>query len=58
MSRINNVSFNKKIGYEINLSLKELQKRTHKDYLTTKKMNNISSNMNNNFINRIKKINH
>lgn len=38
MSRINNVSFNKKIGYEINLSLKELQKRTHKDYLTTKKM--------------------
>ena len=38
MSRINNVSYNKKIGYEINLSLKELQKRTHKDYLTTKKM--------------------
>ena len=38
MSRINNVSVNKKIGYEINLSLKELQKRTHKDYLTTKKM--------------------
>ena len=26
------------IAYEINLSLKELQKRTNKDYLTTKKM--------------------
>ena len=36
--RINNVNLNKKKGYEINLSLKELQKRTHKDYLTTKKM--------------------
>ena len=38
MGRINNVNLNKKNGYEINLSLKELQKRTHKDYLTTKKM--------------------
>ncbi|MBE7711284.1 MAG: hypothetical protein E7Z92_03995 [Cyanobacteria bacterium SIG31] len=38
MSRINNVKIERKNAYEINLSLKELQKRTHKDYLTTKKM--------------------
>ena len=38
MSKINAVKVNKTKNYEINLSLKELQKRTHKDYLTTKKM--------------------
>ena len=40
MSRINSVKLESKktSDYEINLSLKELQKRTHKDYLTTKKM--------------------
>ena len=38
MSRINSVAVKTKGDYEINLSLKELQKRTHKDYLTTKKM--------------------
>ena len=38
MSKINAVKVNKTKDYEINLSLKELQKRTHKDYLTTKKM--------------------
>lgn len=38
MSRINSVAVKKTGDYEINLSLKELQKRTHKDYLTTKKM--------------------
>lgn len=37
MSIINNVNISKK-DYELNLSLEELQKRTHKDYLTTKKM--------------------
>ena len=40
MGKINSAKIEKKntSGYEINLSLKELQKRTHKDYLTTKKM--------------------
>ena len=40
MGKINSVKIEKKntSGDEINLSLKELQKRTHKDYLTTKKM--------------------
>ena len=40
MGKINSVKIDKKKtnDYEINLSLKELQKRTHKDYLTTKKM--------------------
>ena len=37
MSSINNVNLNKK-DYAINLSREELEKRTHKDYLTTKKM--------------------
>ena len=37
MSSINNVNILKK-DYELNLSMEELQKRTHKDYLTTKKM--------------------
>ena len=37
MSMINNVNINKK-DYELNLSMEELEKRTHKDYLTTKKM--------------------
>ena len=37
MSMMNNVNIAKR-DYEINLSLEELQKRTHKDYLTTKKM--------------------
>ena len=37
MSSINNVNISKK-EYELNLTLDELQKRTHKDYLTTKKM--------------------
>ena len=37
MSMINNVGFLKK-DYELNLSHEELEKRTHKDYLTTKKM--------------------
>ena len=37
MSMMNNVNIVKK-DYELNLSLEELQKRTHKDYLTTKKM--------------------
>ena len=37
MSMINNVNINKN-GYELNLSKEELEKRTHKDYLTTKKM--------------------
>ena len=36
MSMINNVGFLKK-DYELNLSHEELEKRTHKDYLTTKK---------------------
>lgn len=37
MSTINNVNIGKK-DYELNLSMEELEKRTHKDYLTTKKM--------------------
>lgn len=37
MSSINNVNIAKK-DYKMNLSMDELQKRTHKDYLTTKKM--------------------
>lgn len=37
MSSINNVNISKK-DYKMNLSMEELQKRTHKDYLTTKKM--------------------
>ena len=35
MSMINNVNIGKK-DYELNLSMEELEKRTHKDYLTTK----------------------
>lgn len=37
MSTINNVNIGKR-DYELNLSIEELEKRTHKDYLTTKKM--------------------
>ncbi len=37
MSMINNVNIGKK-DFELNLSMEELEKRTHKDYLTTKKM--------------------
>lgn len=37
MSMINNVNIFSK-DYELNLSREELEKRTHKDYLTTKKM--------------------
>lgn len=37
MSMINNVNIGKK-DYELNLSMEKLEKRTHKDYLTTKKM--------------------
>ncbi len=37
MSMINNVNIGKK-DFELNLSMEELNKRTHKDYLTTKKM--------------------
>jgi hypothetical protein len=37
MSMMNNVNISKK-DYELNLDTEELQKRTHKDYLTTKKM--------------------
>ena len=37
MSMINNVNINKK-NFELNLTRDELEKRTHKDYLTTKKM--------------------
>ena len=37
MSMINSVNIGKK-DYELNLSKEELEKRTHKDYLTTKKM--------------------
>ena len=37
MSSINNVNIQKK-EYELNLTMDELEKRTHKDYLTTKKM--------------------
>lgn len=36
MANRNNISF--KGNYDLNLSSEELQKRTHKDYLTTKKM--------------------
>ena len=38
MSSINNVNISNKKDYELNLSMEELEKRTHKDYLTTKKM--------------------
>ena len=38
MSSINNVNISNKKDYELNLSKEELEKRTHKDYLTTKKM--------------------
>jgi len=38
MSSINNVNITKSKDYKLNLSMKELEKRTHKDYLTTKKM--------------------
>ena len=37
MSMINNVNIGKKDN-ELNISMEELEKRTHKDYLTTKKM--------------------
>ena len=37
MSMISNVKIGKK-DFELNLSMDELRKRTHKDYLTTKKM--------------------
>lgn len=37
MSMMNNVNISSK-DYELNLSKEELEKRTHKDYLTTKKM--------------------
>ena len=37
MSMINNVNISKK-DFELGLSREELEKRTHKDYLTTKKM--------------------
>ena len=37
MSMINSANIGKK-DYELNLSHEELEKRTHKDYLTTKKM--------------------
>ena len=37
MSMMNNVNISKR-DYELNLSKEELEKRTHKDYLTTKKM--------------------
>ena len=37
MSMINNVNIQKR-DYGLNLSMEELEKRTHKDYLTTKKM--------------------
>ena len=38
MSSINNVNISNKKDFELNLSMEELEKRTHKDYLTTKKM--------------------
>ena len=38
MSSINNVNITKSKDYKLNLSMKELEKRTHTDYLTTKKM--------------------
>ena len=37
MSSINNLNISKK-DFKLNLSMDELKKRTHKDYLTTKKM--------------------
>lgn len=37
MSTINNINFGRK-DFELGLSREELEKRTHKDYLTTKKM--------------------
>ena len=43
MSTINNVNISKKQEYKLNLSMEELEKRTHKDYLTTKKMLAIDS---------------
>ena len=42
MSMMNNVNIGKK-DYELNLSTEELKKRTHKDYLTTKKMLDIDA---------------
>ena len=38
MSSINNINISSKKDFELNLSMEELEKRTHKDYLTTKKM--------------------
>ena len=38
MSAINNVNISNKPEYKLNLSIEELEKRTHKEYLTTKKM--------------------
>ena len=38
MSMINNPHVSNSKNYELNLSMEELEKRTHKDYLTTKKM--------------------
>ena len=38
MSMINNVNISSKKDFTLNLSMEELEKRTHKDYLTTKKM--------------------
>ena len=38
MSMINNVNISNKKDFEFNLSMEELKKRTHKEYLTTKKM--------------------
>ncbi len=38
MSSINIVNISNKNEYQLNLSMEELEKRTHKDYLTTKKM--------------------
>ena len=42
MSMINNVNIGKK-DYELNLTKEELEKRTHKDYLTTKRMLDVDS---------------
>lgn len=38
MSMINGAKVSNPKNYELNLSMEELEKRTHKDYLTTKKM--------------------
>ncbi len=38
MSKINNVNITPPKTYELNLSTEELQKRTHNDFLTTKKL--------------------